>query len=78
MKIDYGPPGAVGVKQLQYVGDDADYVSIGLYQLAKPASAIALGVWGFAWVTGNRSLKRMALGVSVAAFFVQTLMKPKL
>lgn len=71
MKIDYGPPGAVGVKSLQYVGDDADYTSTGLRQLAKPAGAIALGVWGFALVTGNKPLKKIALGVSVAAFLIQ-------
>lgn len=77
MKIDYGPPGATGVKQLQYVGDDADYTSTGLQELAKPAGKIALGVWGYAWITKNQSLKTMALGVAVASWLVQLSGSPK-
>jgi hypothetical protein len=73
VKIDYGPPAMMGVKHLQYVGDDADYTSTGLQSLAKPVGLGALGVWGFAAVTGNQGLKKLALGVSVGAFLVQAL-----
>lgn len=79
MKISYGPPGAVGVKALQYVGevgDDADYVSLGLHSIAKPVGALALGAWAYAWVTKKPQLKKMALGVSIAAFIVQLATKP--
>lgn len=71
MKIDHGPPGATGVKSLQYVGDDADYKSTTLGQIAKPVGNVALGVWAYAWITGNRSLKLMALGVSVGSWLIQ-------
>lgn len=77
MKIDYGPPGASGVKSLQYVGDDADYRSMNVEELAKPVGKVAFGVWVYAWVTGNRSLKTVALGVSVASLFVQLTAKKK-
>jgi len=70
MNIAHGPPAFSGVKSLQYVGDDADYTVTTLGQIAKPAGTIALGVWGYAWVTGNRSLKLVATGVGVAAFLI--------
>lgn len=81
MRIDYGPPGAMGVKQLAYVSgdgmrDDADYVSLGLHRIAKPVGAIAAGAWGFAWITGRPVLRRGALGVALAAVLVQWLTKP--
>ena len=79
MKIEYGPPGESGVKSLQYVsgpGDDADYVSAGIHQIAKPAGALALGTWAFAWATGRDKLKRTALGVSVASWLVYLFTRP--
>ena len=77
MKIDYGPGPTVGVKTLQFVGDDADFVSSDIHELAKPTAALSLGVWAYAWITDNQPMKKVALGVSVAAFLVQTLMAPK-
>ena len=78
MKIEYGPPGAVGVKQFQYRSDDdsADYISSGVHQIAKPLGAIALGTWAYAWITGREALRRRALGVSIAAFIVQLVTRP--
>jgi hypothetical protein len=82
MQIAYGPPGAVGVKSLEYVSgvdgtDDADYVTLGLNRVAKPISAVALGTWIFAWAMGLDSIKRKAFAVSIAAFAVQVFTKPK-
>lgn len=77
MEIAYGPPGATGVKQLAYVGDDADYTSTGLYGVARPASFVAAGVWVFAALTGAKTLKKQALAVSVAAFVVSVVTKPR-
>ena len=73
MKIAYGPPGAVGVKHLQYLSgdDDADYVSLGIARIARPVGALALGTWVYAAITKKPELKRRALGVSVAAFIVE-------
>jgi len=81
MKIAYGPPGAVGVKSLQYVsGDDgigdADYVSANLHRIAKPVGTVALGAWVYAWFTKDESLKKQAFAVSLAAFVVQAVSKP--
>lgn len=79
MKIDYGPPGAVGVQSLQYVsgvGDDADYISTNLHLVAKPVGVLALGVWGYAWMTKKSDLKKQALAVSLGAFLVQILTRP--
>lgn len=75
MKIAYGPPAVAGVKHLQYIGDDADYVSTAISQYAKPAAAIAAGVWGYAFVTKNPQLKKQALAVGLGAFIVQMLSK---
>lgn len=77
MKIAYGPPGAVGVKQLQYVGDDADYTSMNVAELAKPAAKVAAGVWIYAFITGNRSLKVVSMGVTAASLFVLLTSKTK-
>ena len=77
MKIAYGPPGAVGVKQLQYVGDDADYTSTNVTELAKPAAKVAAGVYVYALITGNRSLRLASLGVTAASLFVLLTSKPK-
>lgn len=79
MKIEYGPSGSTGVQQLQYVsgaGDDADYVSLGLHQIARPVGALALGTWAYAWATGRQGLKRQALATAVAAFVVSLTTKP--
>jgi C4-dicarboxylate transporter len=71
MKIDYGPPAVAGVKHLQYLSaNEPDYVSGALGQYAHPVGVAALGVWGFAWITGQEKLKRTALGVSIGAFIV--------
>ena len=82
MKIAHGPPGSVGVKSLQYVGDvdgigdDADYVTLGLHQLAKPVGSVALGVWVYGFATKNTKLKKQALAVSLAAFVIGMVAKP--
>jgi hypothetical protein len=79
MRIDYGPPGALGVKQLAYVGDlgdDADYKATGLHALAKPVAMAALGTVAFAWVTGKPTLRKSALGVWLGATLVRWLTKP--
>lgn len=71
MKLEYGPPGAVGVKHLQYMSaDEPDYMSSGLQRLAKPVGALAAATWVFAWATGHDGLRRGALGVSVGALLV--------
>jgi len=77
MKIDHGPPGATGVKSLQYVGDDADYSVTTLGQIAKPAGKLAVAVWAYAWITGNRSLKLVATGVGIGALLIQLQEKTK-
>lgn len=79
MEISYGPPGAVGVKSLQYVSgtDDADYVSTNLHLVAKPVGVLALGTLVYAWVAGKPKLKKQALAVSIGAFIVQALVSPK-
>jgi hypothetical protein len=71
MKIDYGPPGEAGVKSLQYVGDSADYTSMNIAEFAKPVGKVAVGVWLYAFITGNRSLKLVSLGVAAGSLFVQ-------
>lgn len=83
MKIAYGPPGAVGVKSLQYVsggdgiGDDADYVSTNLHLVAKPLGVLALGTWAYAWRTKKPKLKKQAMAVAIGAFVVQVLTRPR-
>jgi len=71
VKIAYGPPGAVGVKSLQYVGDDADYTSTGLRSVAKPVGAIALAVAAYAWKTGDKKLQKQALAVAAGALILK-------
>lgn len=85
MKVEYGPPGAAGVKSLQYVsgddydgiGDDADYISLGIHQIAKPVLALGLGTAAYSWVTKRERLKKQALAVSFAAFVVQLITRPR-
>lgn len=76
MRISYGPPGATGVKSLQYVsgvGDDADFVTTNLHLVAKPVGVLALGTWAYALATRNAKLRKRALAVSIGAFVVQLL-----
>lgn len=79
MKIAYGPPGAVGVKSLQYVGDSesADYISSGLHRLTKPIGALSLGAWVYALINKNEKLKRQTLAISLAAFVIHIFSKEK-
>jgi hypothetical protein len=76
MKIAYGPPGAVGVKSLQYVGnvgDDADYTSSGIMNLAAPVAVLAAGVAAYAWSTKNKKLRTRAGAVAIGAAVVSLL-----
>ena len=80
MKIAYGPPGAVGVKHLAYVGDavgdDADYVTGSLHRVAKPLGIISVGFWAYGAATKNRRLKKQALAVGIGALLVELLTRP--
>jgi hypothetical protein len=76
MKIAYGPPGETGVKQLQYVGDDADYLATGIGALARPIGLIALGVLIYARTAKKKKLEKPALGVALGALVVELVAKP--
>jgi hypothetical protein len=71
MKLEYGPPGASGVKHLQYLSaDEPDFVAGNLSRVSRPVAALAAGVWVYALITKREKLRRQALGVSIAAFVV--------
>jgi hypothetical protein len=66
MKLEYGPPGAVGVKHLQYLSADAadetDFVS----RLPRPSVLLGIGslvLWGL----GYKSISNVAVVAAVAA-----------
>jgi hypothetical protein len=75
MIIEQGPPGATGVKSLQYVGDDglgeADYISSGLNQLSKPVVALAAGAFLFGWLMGRSRIVRTSLAVGAGALAIK-------
>lgn len=74
MKIEYGPPGEVGVKSLQYVaGDGLDEGESLTKRVARPLSLLAGGVWLFAMMSGRDELRKNALAVSAAAYAVSVL-----
>lgn len=75
MKISYGPPGAVGVKQLQYVGDVDIPDTTGLKPYVKPAAKFAVGSWVAGWLGDSPMLKRTGLIIGLAALAVQYLSK---
>lgn len=71
MKLEYGPPGAIGVKHLQYMSaDEPDYLAGNLRQLARPVGTIAMATWAYAWATGREDLRRTAFGVALGSFLV--------
>jgi hypothetical protein len=76
IQLSYGPPGAVGVKHLQYLSDDADYVSSGIYGIAKWAGIAAAATWGYAEVMGYETLRKRAMATAVASFLVGILTRP--
>ena len=75
MKIDYGPPAVGGVKHLQYLSDDADYLSSGAKQLARLVGLMSAATWGYAEVTENQTLKKKAMGVALASLLVELLIR---
>ncbi len=77
MKIEHGPPAFRGVKSLQYVGDDADFTQKSVAEIAKPAATLGAGVYVYAWIVGNRSLKLVSLGVTLASLFIHVSTKVK-
>lgn len=66
MKVEYGPPGAVGVKQLAYMGESEGAAT----GLILPVAAIAFGVLGFAWLTKNKGLQKQSGVVALVALLI--------
>jgi len=77
MIIEHGPPGARGVTQLAYMGDDYSNSTIagGVQRLSRPIAAVSTGIWGYALVCGDRKLRRKAGAVAVGAFLVSFVLR---
>jgi hypothetical protein len=73
MKIEYGPPGAIGVTQLMSVGD-AELIDIDLLPAsddgAKRAQWVGAAAWGAGYLLGSPALKWGGIGAALAGFLI--------
>ena len=79
MHIAHGPPGASGVTSLMSVGAD-DIEGFGEREVHKTARTVGLlstAMWIYGWSTNDPKLKKMGLGVGLAALAVELLSSPR-
>ena len=73
MKIAHGPPGAHGVTTLMSVGSDG--LDPRISDTARLVGIAASGVWAYGWATKQKGIKKVGLGVAMAALVVELLSK---